>query len=509
MDKERENILMEKSVEVEDLIAELCLGAPSEAVKFCLRNYNYSNSLTQIEKDFDREKAQTLRDTAQYLKIPNYELKTKKPLAHLIICRIQNLLPENCSLCDERYRIKLDETPLLECAICGQGVHKQCWSELARAMRDANDPIKLDADSFKAIYNPLNLPGLYFICKVCEDSTIPNDANGNSKRKAKGASQKGKQSNQIEVETISESPGNKDGEENDNQIPEIEITDEEQSIQGNSDNLEKESETANLEDQDGSVRNAEHEAKVDTEHDTQADATKISCEGSKKSPATCHFFKKGNCKHGLKGKDCNFTHPKVCMKYTQHGSRQPRGCNLGKACNDYHPKMCISSLRKGECFSQDCRFSHVKGTKRLPPVIKSNHDQQVTKSLTQPGGGDTKGDTGSFLEVIRLMKTEIMQTLEQRLSSITNQLNQQLQINPPMQRQFPPGLNRPQMDPSMFRPPPMFMMPNQPAILPNQQSIVIPHQQTNQPPNHYRMAPPNTDLNQQTAQHRAPTPIQH
>ena len=176
---------MEKSVEVEDLIAEYCLKAPNEAIKFCLRNYNYSNSLSHIEKDFDREKAQTLRDTAEYLKIPNYELKTKKSLAHLIVCRIQNLLPENCSLCDERYRIKLSETPLLECAVCGQGVHKQCWSELARSMRGNDDPIKLDANSFKAMYNPLNLPGLYYICKACKDSTIPNEDNGNSKRKSK------------------------------------------------------------------------------------------------------------------------------------------------------------------------------------------------------------------------------------------------------------------------------------------------------------------------------------
>ena len=117
-----------------------------------------------------------------------------------------------------------------------------------------------------------------------------------------------------------------------------------------------------------------------------------------------------------------------------------------------------------------------------------------------------------FLEVIRLLKMEIMQTLDQRLSSITTQLNHQLQINPPIQRQFPPSFNHHQMD-TPFRAPPIFMMPNQQAIYPNQQSTTFPNQQvsniSNQSPTQYRMTTPNTVLNQQVAQHRAPTPNQH
>ena len=164
---EIESAPIEKSIEIEDLIAELCLGAPNEAVKFCLRNYQYNRSLTQIEKDFDKEKKEVLRDTAKYLKIENYELKTKAPLATLIICRIQNLLPENCTICKDRYRTNISETPLLECSICGQGVHRKCWTELARAMASSDDTSDLNAVSFQALYNPLKLPGMYYICEVC------------------------------------------------------------------------------------------------------------------------------------------------------------------------------------------------------------------------------------------------------------------------------------------------------------------------------------------------------
>ena len=80
MDKENETKLMDKALEVEDLIAELCLGAPSDSVKFCLRNYEYIKSINQIEKDIEKERVQILRDTAAYLNIPKYELKTKSRL---------------------------------------------------------------------------------------------------------------------------------------------------------------------------------------------------------------------------------------------------------------------------------------------------------------------------------------------------------------------------------------------------------------------------------------------
>ena len=56
---------MEQIIEVDNLIADLCLDAPNEAVKFCLRNYDYTKSISQNEKDIEKEKK---RSAARYYK---------------------------------------------------------------------------------------------------------------------------------------------------------------------------------------------------------------------------------------------------------------------------------------------------------------------------------------------------------------------------------------------------------------------------------------------------------
>ena len=98
----------------------------------------------------------------------NFNDKNKRTLSHLIVCKIQNLLPDNCSICDRRYRISLKEDPILECSVCGQGVQKPCWLNLAAISSDNTDiPDTIDSDAFKSLYNPSNLPGLFFVCHAC------------------------------------------------------------------------------------------------------------------------------------------------------------------------------------------------------------------------------------------------------------------------------------------------------------------------------------------------------
>ena len=108
--------------------------------------------------------------------------KNKDALAHLIVCKIQNLLPDNCFLCQMTYKINLHETTILDCAVCGQGVHRQCWLDLASVSNDV--AVTVDAESFKHIYNPLNLPGFFYICDSCQPNTIPSEDKGNYKRKS-------------------------------------------------------------------------------------------------------------------------------------------------------------------------------------------------------------------------------------------------------------------------------------------------------------------------------------
>ena len=127
--------------ETEDLIAELCLSAPSEDIKFCLRNYQYGKTINQLKKEFNYKTNKTiLIETAKYLNIPNYD-QNKSDLIHLIICRIQNLLPEDCSMCNAKYRMENTEVPVIECAICGQGVHTLCWLQLLNITAEDEDDL--------------------------------------------------------------------------------------------------------------------------------------------------------------------------------------------------------------------------------------------------------------------------------------------------------------------------------------------------------------------------------
>ena len=68
----------EHQSEIEDLIAELCLNTSSNAVKFCLRKYQYGKSVTQIEKDIYKEKIELLKETAEFLKIQHLRIKQRR-----------------------------------------------------------------------------------------------------------------------------------------------------------------------------------------------------------------------------------------------------------------------------------------------------------------------------------------------------------------------------------------------------------------------------------------------
>ena len=441
----------EKQSEIEDLIAELCLSAPSENVKFCLRNYEYGKPLQTILRDFEKVKREPLRDTAQYLRLPNVD-KTKKALAHLIVCRIQNLLPDKCFLCNEHYRISNTEVPILECAICGQGVHKECWVDIASTMMNPNDiPEELNADTFKALFNPLKLPGMFYICNACQPTTIPSDETGNYKRKNKSSTTAEKQP------LLPQTQVNSNEKENPLQLERQETTSQETESQKTSYQSSADQDTRRYESDElpsaqpggnSSARAAEAEAKHnEQQHFDQSwnsfraeeDNTQVVRreslsepeEPKSKSEVLCRHFREGNCKHGMKGRECKYNHPKVCSKFTQHGTRQPRGCAKGRKCEHFHPKMCMDSLRKGECFTETCRFNHVKGTKRHPPVRKINVEENRVKGKSGEDNLPRKksivgenNDTGSFLEMISLLKQEILETLNQKITSIQSQIQQ-------------------------------------------------------------------------------------
>ena len=128
----------------------------------------------------------------------------------------------------------------------------------------------------------------------------------------------------------------------------------------------------------------------------------------------CNFYKKGKCKHGIKGKNCNYRHPKACVKLMRYGNKNPKGCIAGSKCTDFHPRMCSSSIKTGECFNNTCAFVHVKGTKRKPSPKKN-----TSNNLPQ----------SDFLKIFDNFRVDMLSIIHKKLKHTLHQTN--LQTFPP------------------------------------------------------------------------------
>lgn len=103
------------------IIAELCSNAPNNVVRDCIRLYD----------------------------------------PHNLICRIQNLFPDTCQICNEKYCIRRTDKTFLACKVCGQEIHKECF-------------VNLFPDGTPNYY-PYNVPAIYYICGACELEVIPQE----------------------------------------------------------------------------------------------------------------------------------------------------------------------------------------------------------------------------------------------------------------------------------------------------------------------------------------------
>ena len=403
----------------EEIIAELCAKAGSIKIRNCLRQYDPRKPTNQLQKIFNsHSNKDVLIETSNYLGISNPELYKKPNLIHNIICRIQNFFPDKCQICGETYCIKIDDSPFLACDLCGQEVHKPCFLSIINNEGDDNEFIT------KPNINPFNLPGIHYLCGPCESQSIPDKSSGLIKKPPVLSATQSSTSNQQD-EYITPYQRNRE--------TESVISSQDAAIQDSGDML-----------------NAPKEIK---------------------SPKTCHFFKKGSCKHGINGKDCKFTHPKMCKKFISNGNKGPRGCNLGKGCMYFHPQMCLNSLRNSKCYSDTCNLRHIKGTKRKPPESKDT--QQLNSSKSSPNehppniSMNTKQSNKDFLDIVHQLKVEILQTVESKLQEVKYQLpmpilqNQKMQplpnhtthhqFYPPMNMQLLPALNQ-QLQPQYYLP---------------------------------------------------------
>ena len=379
---------------VSSVIAELTTTAPTEDIKNVLRTYEYGKSIRQLERDFNRHNVSQLQNTSAYLNTDTDDgtQYLKHEIINHIICRIQNLFPEKCGMCNEIYCTKKDDPSLLPCARCGQEAHAPCIFDKLGIEE------LLDKESVQKMINPFNLKGFFYFCDSCENTNIPKKESARKKKRAE--TNRNNNSNTQNNDTN------------------------EQTVDTPADTFENN-------------RNG-------LDEDADAEKKDESSEVEEKSEKVCRYYKTGTCKHGVSGKNCSFAHPKPCEKLLKHGTRNPRGCNLGKNCKMFHPKMCSSSITKSQCFQKNCKLKHVKGTKRTPDGghegaqhdNKSNHNgKQVEKGNSTPNTTTTTNNNinnnnnnknintnnNNFLEEVRLLKAG-MEAMEIKMATFLSQV---------------------------------------------------------------------------------------
>lgn len=150
------------------------------------------------------------------------------------------------------------------------------------------------------------------------------------------------------------------------------------------------------------ARTRNHGEKVDTQNVTKN--------------AVCRYFLRQECRHGIKGKDCKFDHPALCFKYTRNGTKNG-GCK-NKDCKYFHPKLCANSLKERECFKNECRFYHVKGTKRKPDAYEIRHSDMNENRENVTNNNANSG--GTYSQAVRTRRPQIAQIRETNVSNATD-----------------------------------------------------------------------------------------
>ena len=92
----------------------------------------------------------------------------------------------------------------------------------------------------------------------------------------------------------------------------------------------------------------------------------------------CRYYLQGRCKHGRKGVTCQYSHPKICLRYIK---KVERGCNKDKSCKFVHPKLCHKSVSDKLCLRKTCHYYHAVGT------IRPNHAGYLNRDGSQNNYG--------------------------------------------------------------------------------------------------------------------------
>lgn len=390
-----------KKVELnEEILASLQTFAPNTEVRDVIRAYDPAKTMTQIRNALNRFSKPRITSTLEYLNVDKNEWKDhlKPKCMKILMQRIQNLMPKHCTHCNASYVVDKDQESLLPCERCGVDVHKSCLLQQLKI----GDDTELNSEEVKKLVNPHGL--LIYLCSDCNKFLqVKNETISNMIEPVASAT----------IEEVS-SDGNVDGDEGSSKGKE------------DKDKKEENKNKNNPKKQTTSARKIKTKPiQEDHTEDEDEDDAKDEDSGHSfvKREEICRHYKKGKCEHGRKGENCQYSHPKPCRKLMEHGNKGPRGCQGN--CKSFHPRMCFQSLKKGECFNEQCNFVHVKGTKRKKDPLKDD------KETTNKGKGELKKENScklhedhskDFLDILHDFKTKILETVDKKLETMLTTL---------------------------------------------------------------------------------------
>lgn len=346
----------------DDALADLASQTKDSDVLIVLSKYHLDLGPDTICKSLMKCSADQLKKTAQFLNYgTSIDLK-KLELSNFIIRKVENFLPEECTMCNEKYQIQFGKIPALTCLLCGQGVHQECYQEMTSGTVIPN------------------IKGLHWLCGYCEPRACIGSGDSAPNRYRNETTLEPHTNNIKDCiplidEDISATLDNADlpfSESGDpvhkrsqpNETPLMQNCTPIGQLNQIEENTAGPSTTA-----------LPHKPPVRDQKKTQPPSLKNN------KAKICSYYQKNKCKYGVSGNGCAFRHPRWCQKFMTNGRN---GCDYGRDCKFLHPQVCYSSKYQGECLKKDCKFAHMKGTKRIPSLLNidtSSYERQKNSSL--------------------------------------------------------------------------------------------------------------------------------
>ena len=273
--------------------------------------------------------------------------RNKKLMVDRLILKIESCFPALCDECAVEYSNSVNDSPLFTCFICWQGSHN------CNALQEHKKEYEKLTSTAKAL-------GSVWLCNGCrtQNELIPTNI-----------------SKSLQDDVVTPSPDEENDTKEDDGRPSPR-----RDLNGNEEAVE---EVSNGDTTSGQTRQPEETSGNNTNTNTNAQ--------QKPAGKICEGYKNHNCPHGVSGKrevdgrTCPNLHPRICRKFIRNGNRARGGCQKGDQCRFYHPKLCKNSVNRRLCTVLDCKFAHLKGTKRKEEIgIRKRHESRLDRTTRHP-----------------------------------------------------------------------------------------------------------------------------